>query len=87
VPKVFGDFLILRALRESHGAGIAVSEQEIVQGQDVAACEGLFMVPRGRGAPPRQAGSRVTFFDDTVVLFDTGTAYKYLETTLATGLW
>ena len=29
VPKALGDFLILRALRESHGAAIAVSEQEI----------------------------------------------------------
>ena len=25
--------------------------------------------------------------DDTVVLFDTGTGFKYVENTLATGLW
>ena len=38
VPKALGDFLILRALRESHGAGVAVSEAELVQGvKDAAA--------------------------------------------------
>ena len=30
VPKALGDFLILRALRESHGAAIGVSEAEII---------------------------------------------------------
>jgi threonine synthase len=91
VPKALGDFLILRALRESHGAGIAVSEQEIVQGvKDAAACEGLFMCPEGGACVAAARKLKVSGHlspDDTVVLFDTGTGYKYLETTLATGLW
>jgi len=91
VPKALGDFLILRALRESHGAGIAVSEQEIVQGvKDAAACEGLFMCPEGGAGVAAARKLKVSGHlspDDTVVLFDTGTGYKYLETTLATGLW
>ncbi|HSD25912.1 MAG TPA: threonine synthase [Vicinamibacteria bacterium] len=91
VPKALGDFLILRALRESHGAGIAVSEHEIVQGvKDAAACEGLFMCPEGGACVAAARKLKVSGHlspDDTVVLFDTGTGYKYLETTLATGLW
>jgi threonine synthase len=91
VPKALGDFLVLRALRESHGAGIAVSEQEIVQGvKDAAACEGLFMCPEGGACVAAARKLKVSGHlspDDTVVVFDTGTGYKYLETTLATGLW
>jgi threonine synthase len=91
VPKALGDFLILRALRESHGAGIAVSEQEIVQGgKDAAACEGLFMCPEGGACVAAARKLKISGHlspDDTVVLFDTGTGYKYVETTLATGLW
>ena len=46
---------ILRALRESHGAGVAVSESEIVQGvKDASATEGLFMAPEGGAAARRQ---------------------------------
>jgi threonine synthase len=91
VPKALGDFLILRALRESHGAGIAVSEQEIVQGvKEAAACEGLFMCPEGGACVAAARKLKVSGHlspDDTVVIFDTGTGYKYVETTLATGLW
>ena len=48
VPKALGDFLILRGVRESRGAAIAVSEAEIVAGvKEAAAAEGLFMAPEG----------------------------------------
>jgi threonine synthase len=91
VPKALGDFLILRALRESHGAAIAVSEQEIVQGvKEAAACEGLFTCPEGGACVAAARKLKVSGHlsaDDTVVIFDTGTGYKYVETTLATGLW
>jgi threonine synthase len=91
VPKALGDFLILRALRESHGAGIAVSEQEIVEGvKEAAACAGLFMAPEGGAcvaAARKLKASGHLSPDDTVVLFDTGTGYKYVENTLETGLW
>jgi len=83
VPKALGDFLILRALRESHGAGIAVSEQEIVEGvKEAAASEGLFMAPEGGAcvaAARKLKASGHLSPDDTVVLFDTGTGYKYVE--------
>jgi threonine synthase len=83
VPKALGDFLILRALRESHGAAIAVSEREIVEGvKEGANSEGLFMAPEGGAcvAAARQLkASGHLSPDDTVVLFDTGTGYKYVE--------
>jgi threonine synthase len=48
VPKAVGDFLILRAVRESEGAAIAVSEAAIVQAVDDAAHEdGFLLCPEG----------------------------------------
>jgi threonine synthase len=83
VPKALGDFLILRALRESHGAGIAVSESEIVAGvKDAAASEGLFMAPESGACVAAARKLKVSGHlspDDSVVLFDTGTGYKYVE--------
>ncbi len=83
VPKALGDFLVLRALRESHGAAIAVSEQEIIDGvKDGASCEGLFMAPEGGACVAAARKLKVSGHlspDDTVVLFDTGTGFKYVE--------
>jgi threonine synthase len=83
VPWALGDFLILRGLRESHGAALAVSESEIVAGvKDAAASQGLFMAPEGGAcvaAARKLKASGHLSPDDTVVLFDTGTGYKYVE--------
>jgi threonine synthase len=83
VPKALADFLILRALRESHGAGVAVSEEEIIQGvKEAAAHEGLFMAPEGGAcvaALRRLKASGHLSPDDTVVVFNTGTGFKYVE--------
>ncbi|HEX9203742.1 MAG TPA: pyridoxal-phosphate dependent enzyme, partial [Vicinamibacteria bacterium] len=89
VPKAIGDFLMLKALRASHGAGIAVSEAEIVQGvKEGAAAEGLFMAPEGGAAVAalrKLKASGHLSADDTVVVFNTGTGYKYVEN--MTPLW
>jgi threonine synthase len=83
VPKALGDFLILRALRQSHGAGIAVSEAEIVSGvKEAAAAEGLFMAPEGGAcvaALRKLKASGHLSPDDTVVVFNTGTGFKYVD--------
>ena len=83
VPKALGDFLILRALRESHGAGVAVSEAEIIQGvKDAAASEGIFMAPEGGAcvaALRKLKASGHLSADDQVVTFNTGTGFKYVE--------
>ncbi len=89
VPKALGDFLILRALRESHGAGVAVSEEEIIQGvRDASATEGLFVAPEGGAcvaAARKLKASGHLSPDDSVVLFNTGTGYKYVENMLRAG--
>jgi threonine synthase len=83
VPKALGDFLILRGVRESGGAAIAVSEAEIVAGvKDAAASQGLFMAPEGGAcvaAARKLRASGQLSPDDSVVIFDTGTGYKYVE--------
>ena len=83
VPRAIGDFLILRALRQSGGGAVAVSETEIIQGvKEAARCEGLFMCPEGgacvaAAAKLRAAGALKP--DDVTVLFNTGTGFKYVE--------
>jgi threonine synthase len=84
VPRALGDFLILRALRQSRGAAIAVSDAELVQGvKDAAAHEGLFMCPEGGACVAALRKLRAQGHlspDDTIVAFNTGTGFKYVET-------
>jgi threonine synthase len=83
VPKAVGDFLVLRAVRESDGAALAVSDHEMVYGmRELGSLEGISAAPEGGAALQalrvlRQQG-RVKD-DDTVVLFNTGGALKYLD--------
>ena len=89
VPSALGDFLILRALRESHGAGMAVSEEEILQGvRDASSTDGLFVAPEGGAcvaAARKLKASGHLSPDDTIVLFNTGTGYKYVENMIDAG--
>ena len=83
VPKALGDFLILRALRQSHGSAVAVSEAEIIAGvKEGAAAEGVFLCPEGGAcvaALRKLKASGHVSPDDTVVLFNTGTGFKYVD--------
>jgi threonine synthase len=84
VPKALGDFLILKALRASRGAGVAVSDPELIQGvKDAAATEGIFMAPEGGACVAALRTLRASGHlspDDTIVLFNTGTGLKYVDT-------
>jgi threonine synthase len=83
VPKAIGDFLVLKAMRASHGAGVRVSEAEIVQGvKDASAREGLFMCPEGGACVAALRKLKANGHlspDDVVVVFNTGTGFKYVE--------
>jgi threonine synthase len=83
VPATLADFLILRALRDSHGAALAVTDAEIIRGvKEGASGEGIFMAPEGGAcvaAAHKLRASGHIGADDTVVLFDTGSGYKYTE--------
>jgi len=83
VPRAIGDFLVLRAIRESGGTALSVSDQDMVQGMlDLGQTEGISAAPEG-GAT--LCGLRMLIADgqikpnDTVVLFNTGGALKYLD--------
>jgi threonine synthase len=81
VPAPYGDTLILQALRESRGTAIAVSDQDMAQGQsELARGEGVFAAPEG-GATLAAARALATSGwirpADRVVLFNTGTGLKY----------
>jgi threonine synthase len=81
VPQAVGDFLILRAVRESSGFAIAVSDEAIMAAvESVAQADGLLLSPEGGAtmAAYRQAlaDGRVGK-DDRVVLFNCATGLKY----------
>jgi threonine synthase len=81
VPKAVGDFLILRAVRESGGAAIAVEEEAIMQAVDDAArLDGMLLCPEGGAvlAAWRQAlDSDLVGKDERAVLFNCANGNKY----------
>ena len=83
VPKASGDFLILRALRESGGRAIAVSDADMVRYmKDLGRYEGISAAPESGaalGALHKLVADGSVKPDATVVLFNTGGALKYLD--------
>jgi threonine synthase len=83
VPGAVGDFLMLRALRESGGTAIAVSDDELIaSSHDFARLTGIFPAPEGGAtlsALLRLKAQGLIQADEQVVLFNTGSGYKYLE--------
>jgi threonine synthase len=83
VPRAIGDFLILRAIRESGGTAVAVSDAEMVEGMlTIGACEGVSAAPEGGAtwaALVRLVQAGTVKPEDSVVLFNTGGALKYLD--------
>ncbi|HKU92630.1 MAG TPA: threonine synthase [Sphingomicrobium sp.] len=81
VPKAVGDFLILRAVRESGGAALAVSEEAILQAvEDAARDDGFLLCPEGGAvlAGWRLARERGLVSDDErVLLFNCANGNKY----------
>jgi threonine synthase len=81
VPSAVGDFLILRAVRESGGAAIAVEEQDILQAvEDAAADDGMLLCPEGGAvlAAWRSALERgLVARDETALLFNCANGNKY----------
>jgi threonine synthase len=81
VPQAVGDFLILRAVRDSGGFAIAVDDAAIMKAwREVAAEEGLLLCPEGAAtyAAYRQAvaDGRVSA-GERAVLFNCATGLKY----------
>ena len=83
VPSAIGDYLILRAIRESGGTAVRVSDEEILESTaEMARFEGIFPAPEG-GAT--LAGLKKLLDrgdigrDERVMLINTGSALKYMD--------
>jgi threonine synthase len=81
VPYPFAKDLIQQVVRESNGAAVTVSEKEIVCGiEEIAVTEGLLLSPEGSAT---YMGLRKLIEkdyireDETVILLNTGSWYKY----------
>lgn len=83
VPSPFADRLILRALHESHGTAVAVSDEEITRAQkQMAELAGIFAAPEGAATLAGAIQLKETGWltaDERVVLYNTGTGLKYVS--------
>ena len=83
VPKAIGDFIVLDVCRRSGGAAIAANDDEILEGvRTLAESEGVFVCPEGGAVVavvPKLAEQGVLKKEDRIVLFNTGSAMKYLD--------
>ena len=83
VPKAIGDFLIIDALRASGGTAIAVTDDELIAAtKEIGSAEGIFCAPEGAACLPalrKLMNDGSVKADERVVLFNTGSGVKYLE--------
>lgn len=83
VPFPFADRLILRALRDSGGTAISVTDDEILSSQrELARMEGIFAAPEGAAtlaALKHLIDEKWVKPDESIVLFNTGSGLKYIE--------
>jgi threonine synthase len=83
VPRAIGDFLILRAVRESGGTALAVSDRSMVEGMlAIGKHAGVSAAPEGGAALvaiQRLVEDGSIKPQESVVLFNTGGALKYLD--------
>ena len=83
VPKAIGDFLVLRAVRESGGTAVAVQDADMVAGmRELGQREGISAAPEGGAAlqaVKQLLRDGVVKPSDTVVIFNTGGALKYFD--------
>lgn len=83
VPKALGDFLVLRAVRESHGTAISVTDEESLDAAlELGRLEGIFAAPEGGACVAAARQLYTSGFlqpDETTVIYNTGSGAKYSE--------
>jgi len=83
VPAAIGDFLILDAIRQSGGCALAVDDAEMMHySRMLASFSGIFPAPEGGAclaALMKMKEKHLVEADEKIVLFNTGSGYKYLE--------
>ena len=84
VPKALGDFLVLRAVRETGGTAIAVSDETILaEVAALARAEGAWICPEGAACMAAARELRESGWiggSERVVVLNTGTGLKYPDT-------
>jgi len=83
VPKPLGDYLTLKAVRESGGAAVAVSDDQMLSaGIRLASEEGIYAAPEGAACVAgleKLLASGFLASTDRIVLYNTGSGLKYPE--------
>jgi threonine synthase len=83
VPRAIGDFLILRAIRESGGTALSVSDASMIDGMlAIGKHAGVSAAPEGGAALvaiERLVADGSIKPHESVILFNTGGALKYLD--------
>ena len=83
VPQAVADFLMLRAIRESNGTALSVSDEEMLaEIPRIGRAEGMFFCPEGAAcvaALRRLVQQRWIKATDEVVTFNTASGFKYLD--------
>jgi threonine synthase len=83
VPAAIGDFMMLRALRESRGGALAVSDSDMLAAmRELAQSEGVLTSPEGGAtlaALKRLLEDGFLAGQESIVLFLTASGYKYQE--------
>ena len=83
VPGPFADYLILQAIRETGGTALAVEDSDMVDAMyELATEEGIIACPEGAATLvglKELLESGFISSEETVVLLNTGSGYKYLD--------
>ena len=83
MPRAIGDFLILQAIRDSGGTALSVSDGSMIRGmRDLGSDEGVSAAPESGAALAaieRLVQDGRIKRQESVVLFNTGGALKYLD--------
>jgi threonine synthase len=83
VPKPLGDVLSLRAIRESNGCALAVTDGDMLDAAiELSSDEGIFPAPEGGACVAALKKLLATGFlkpEERIVIYNTGTGLKYLE--------
>ncbi|MGH7887920.1 MAG: pyridoxal-phosphate dependent enzyme, partial [Candidatus Binatia bacterium] len=83
VPQAVGDFLMLQAIRASHGTALSVSDDDMLaEIKIIGKAEGIFFCPEGAAcvaALRRLVANSWIKPDDEVVIFNTASGLKYLD--------
>ncbi len=83
VPSAVGDFLMLEAIRKSGGVAVTVSDDELMHDTvELGSKEGIFSAPEGGASlAALRKLIKMDFIkpDDHIVVFITGSGYKYLD--------